>query len=152
VSLCFSKGLGAPVGSALAGERDWIRAARRNRKLLGGGMRQAGVLAAGALHALEHHVERLAVDHVHARQLAEAIRPLPGVRLAPPEVQTNMVVFEVAPQLGSAAELVARLKAQGVLMLAVGPRRVRAVTHLDLTAADIDRAAAALVELTKEAA
>jgi threonine aldolase len=152
VSLCFSKGLGAPVGSALAGERDWIRAARRNRKLLGGGMRQAGVLAAGALYALEHHVERLAVDHAHARQLAEAIRPLPGLRLAPPEIHTNMVVFEVAPQLGTAAELVARLKARGVLMLATGPRRVRAVTHLDLTAADIDRAAAALAELTEGAA
>src|SRR6056297_3065149 len=102
VSVCFSKGLGAPVGSCLAGSADFIRAARRARKLFGGGMRQAGILAAGALYALEHQRERLAVDHQHAQQLAETIARCPSLRLNPAGVETNIVVFHVEPSWGSA--------------------------------------------------
>src|SRR5439155_17697234 len=90
VSVCFSKGLGAPVGSALAGTRDFVVQARRIRKLFGGGMRQAGILAAAALYALDHNVERLAEDHRHARVIAEAIADTPSLRLDPPEVETNL--------------------------------------------------------------
>src|SRR5688572_8735021 len=96
VSVCFSKGLGAPVGSALAGPKDLITRARRVRKQFGGGMRQAGVIAAGALYALENHVERLADDHRNAQVLAEAIRDTPRLTLHPPEVETNLVWFRTA--------------------------------------------------------
>src|SRR5262249_7597967 len=97
VSVCFSKGLGAPVGSARPGPRDFITRARRVRKLFGGGMRQAGVLAAAALYALDHHVNRLEEDHRNARVLAEAIADTPGLRLVPAEVETNLVWFVVEP-------------------------------------------------------
>ena len=147
VSICFSKGLGAPVGSALVGERDAIRAARRHRKALGGGMRQGGIIAAGALYALEHHVERLAEDHIHAQRLGAAIRGIAGLTLTPPDVQTNIVIFEVAPELGSAAYFCGRLELQGLRMLAISPTRVRAVTHLDVTAADVDRACEIVAEV-----
>ena len=110
VSVCFSKGLGAPVGSALAGPRDLIRLARRHRKVLGGGMRQAGIIAAGALYALENHVERLAEDHANAQRLAEAIRATEGLELQPPEIDTNMVIFHVDPALATAAQLVSALQ------------------------------------------
>jgi threonine aldolase len=106
VSVCFSKGLGAPVGSALAGPKDLIRVARRHRKVLGGGMRQAGIIAAGALYALENHVDRLAEDHANAKLLAEAIRATEGLELQPPEIDTNMVIFRVDPALATAAQLV----------------------------------------------
>ena len=141
VSVCFSKGLGAPVGSALAGPADFIARARRVRKLFGGGMRQAGVLAAAALYALEHHVERLAEDHRNARVIAQAIADTPGLRLTPPEVETNLVWFEVDPDLGTAADVVAALKGQGVLVHAAGPHTARACTHLDVSAAQAERAA-----------
>ena len=140
VSVCFSKGLGAPVGSALAGPRELIRLARRHRKLLGGGMRQAGVIAAAALYALEHHIERLAEDHVHARLLANAIREVPGLELQPPEIDTNMVIFRVDPALASAPELAAALQQAGLLVLAISPTKIRAVTHLDVCEADVRRA------------
>jgi threonine aldolase len=146
VSICFSKGLGAPVGSALAGPRDFIRAARRHRKVFGGGMRQAGVVAAAALHALDHHVERLAEDHANATTLGEAIDAIDGLTLAPAEVQTNIVTFDVAPKLGRANALVGHLRARGVFMLAIAPARIRAVTHLDVTAADVVRAGEILAE------
>ena len=134
VSVCFSKGLGAPVGSALAGPKDLIKEARRHRKLFGGGMRQAGVIAAGALYALEHHRSRLADDHATAQILAEAIRRTDGLMLAPDEVDTNIVIFLVDPALGSAAQFQAELKNQGVLVYAIGQQQVRMVTHLDVTA------------------
>ena len=105
VSVCFSKGLGAPVGSALCGPADLIRQARRHRKALGGGMRQAGIIAAGALYALEHHIDRLAEDHDNARILADAIRETPGLTLDPDIVDTNIVIFEVDPELGTAADV-----------------------------------------------
>ncbi len=141
VSVCFSKGLGAPVGSALCGPAELIRKARRHRKALGGGMRQAGIIAAGALYALDHHIERLAEDHEKARVLADAIRQTPGLTLDPDVVDTNIVIFNIAPELGTAAEFTAKLREQGVLMYAVGRYRIRAVTHLDVTMEQVRRAA-----------
>ncbi len=141
VSVCFSKGLGAPVGSALAGPRDFVARARRVRKLFGGGMRQAGVLAAAALYALDNHVARLAEDHRHARVFAQAVADTPGLRLSPPEVDTNIVIFHVDPELGTAQRVVEALKGRGVLVAATAPQTIRAVTHLDVSAAQIERAA-----------
>ena len=138
VSVCFSKGLGAPVGSALAGEADFIARARRFRKQFGGGMRQAGIIAAGALYALRHHRRRLAEDHAHARRLAEALAGMAGIRLDPATVQTNIVVMQVTR--GTAPEASAALRQAGVLVNATGPDTLRAVTHLDVSSADIDRA------------
>ncbi len=147
VGICFSKGLGAPVGSAVAGPRELIRRGHRLRKVLGGGMRQAGVLAAGALYALDHHVDRLAEDHAHARRLAEGVRVIAGLRLEPEAVETNMVFFKVDPALGSAAQFTAALKDEGVLVLADGPQTIRMVTHLDVTAEEVD-AAGRVIEKT----
>jgi threonine aldolase len=141
VSVCFSKGLGAPVGSALVGPGDKIRQARRHRKALGGGMRQAGIIAAGALYALEHNIERLAEDHQNARILADTIRSSPGLKLDPETVDTNIVIFEVEPELGTAAAFCARLRDEGVLMNATAPQRLRAVTHLDASRQIIECAA-----------
>ena len=138
VSVCFSKGLGAPVGSVLVGSRDFIRAAHRWRKMLGGGLRQAGVLAAAALHALDHHVERLAEDHGLARRLAEQLHGLTGLTVEPP--QTNMVFADVAAE--AAAGLTKHLRSSDVL--ATGTQRLRLVTHLDVDAAGVDRAAAVI--------
>jgi len=144
VSICFSKGLGAPVGSALAGTRDMIRLARRHRKLFGGGMRQAGILAAGALYALDYHIDRLADDHEMAQALADSIRQLEGLTLCPAEIDTNIVIFKVDARLGTASELVLRMKNEGLLMVTVGPQLIRAVTHLDLRPDDVEQASAIL--------
>jgi threonine aldolase len=134
VSVCFSKGLGTPAGSALVGSRELVDRAHRVRKMLGGGLRQAGVLAAAALHALEHHVERLAEDHANARRLAEGLQGLDGVSVATP--QTNILFVDVAP--AKAAGLVERLRAAGVLCTVL--YRIRLVTHLDVSREDIERA------------
>jgi threonine aldolase len=141
VSVCFSKGLGAPVGSALAGSREFVAKARRVRKLYGGGMRQAGILAAAALHALDHHVERLADDHRNAQVIAKAIADNPGFRLDPPEVETNLVWFWVDRDMGTARDVAAALKERGVLVHVSGPQRMRACTHLDVSPAQAERAA-----------
>jgi threonine aldolase len=141
VSVCFSKGLGTPAGSMLAGPKDFMARARRIRKLLGGGMRQAGILAAAALYALDHHVDRLAEDHRNAQVVAEAIRDTPGLRLTPEVVETNLVWFEVLPEAGTGASVQAALKAAGVLVSAAGPRHLRACLHHDVSAADAERAA-----------
>jgi threonine aldolase len=140
VSVCFSKGLGAPVGSALAGPRELIERAHRHRKLFGGAMRQAGIIAAGALYALENHIPRLADDHVSAQRLAEGIRQIDGLELRPPSVDTNLVIYRVDAKLGTAAEFAARLKRRGVLIGAFGGQLMRAVTHLDISEADTQRA------------
>ncbi|MFO0913839.1 MAG: GntG family PLP-dependent aldolase [Pirellulales bacterium] len=145
VSICFSKGLGAPVGSALAGPADLIRHAKRCRKLFGGGMRQSGILAAGALYALENHVDRLSDDHQHAQLLAEAIHESPALTLYGDRVETNIVIFHVDPHWGTAQQFVQQLGEQGVAMLAISPTSVRAVTHLDVTADDCRRAAEVIV-------
>jgi threonine aldolase len=148
VNVCFSKGLGAPVGSALAGSAELVAEARRHRKVLGGGMRQAGVLAAAALYALEHHIDRLAEDHALAQRLAEGIASLPYLTLDPEIVETDMVFFRVDPGWGSAEQLCRRLREEfGVLMLPAGPQRIRAVTHLDVGPADVERALLALSSL-----
>ncbi|MGO9112519.1 MAG: low-specificity L-threonine aldolase [Thermoguttaceae bacterium] len=144
VSVCFSKGLGAPVGSALAGSGELICEALRHRKLFGGGMRQAGVLAAAALYALDHHVDRLAEDHANARKLAEGLRQIPGVRLEPEMIETNLVYFHLDPARCTAAELVERLRGRGILLHATGPNSIRAVTHLDVTASDVQQAIEAI--------
>lgn len=149
VSVCFSKGLGAPVGSALAGPKDAIREARRHRKLFGGGMRQVGIIAAGALYALQHHRDRLADDHAHAQILGEAVRQTEGLTLQPDEIDTNIVIFRVEPTLGTAAELATLLREEGVLVLAIGPAQIRAVTHLDVSAADCTRAGEILKRVTE---
>ncbi|MBY0395481.1 MAG: low specificity L-threonine aldolase, partial [Thermoleophilia bacterium] len=152
VSVCFSKGLGAPVGSAIAGPADLIRKAHRLRKVLGGGMRQAGIIAAGALYALEHHVARLADDHRHAAILAEAVSATPGLRLESGPPETNLVWIEVEPSLGTAREVVERLKASGVLVSALGPQVVRACTHLDVSRALVEAAAEKIRALAGAAA
>ncbi len=141
VSLCFSKGLGAPVGSALAGTRTIIERARLIRRQLGGGMRQAGVIAAAALYALEHNVDRLAEDHANARRLAEELAGLPGVSLDPGAVDSNIVFFELEGVAGD--EFRARLAADGVLCSGTSRQRIRMVTHLDVSREQIDRACAA---------
>jgi threonine aldolase len=141
VSVCFSKGLGAPVGSALAGPRDFVARARRSRKLFGGGMRQAGVIAAAALYAVENHVERLAQDHANAKVIAQAIADTPGLRLDPPEVETNLIWFEVDPELGTSKDVATALKQRALLIHAPGPHTMRACTHLDVSAAQAERAA-----------
>lgn len=138
ISVCFSKGLGAPVGSALAGSREFIQRAHRFRKTFGGGMRQAGVLAAAALHAVEHHRERLAEDHANARRLADGLTVLPCIDLDLATVETNIVIFDVRGI--TAADFAARLEQVGVRMLAIGAQRLRAVTHLQIAAADIEEA------------
>ena len=134
VSVCFSKGLGAPAGSALVGSRELIARAHRLRKMLGGGMRQSGVLAAAALHALDHHIDRLAEDHAHARRLAEGLQGLPGVSVGMPD--TNMVFVDL--DATKAAGAVERMRSAGVL--ATGLLRLRLVTHLDVSSAQIDEA------------
>ena len=144
VSACFSKGLGAPVGSVIAGSTELIRKAHRYRKMLGGGMRQVGVLCAAALYALDHQRERLAEDHENARRLASGLAELPGVAVDLGTVQTNIIAFEVKSM--TAAELVLRAGEAGVRLNAIGPQRLRAVTHLDVSRADI---AAALTRFSR---
>ena len=142
VSVCFSKGLGAPVGSALVGSQDTIGRAHRLRKMLGGSMRQAGVLAGAALYALEHNIQRLADDHRNAKRLAEAIAQIPALTIDLDRVQTNILYFDVTSQ--DASGFVKSLHSRGVLMLAAGPSTVRAVTHLGVDETQIDRAIEAI--------
>ena len=145
VMICLSKGLGAPVGSVLCGTRAFIDRALRMRKIVGGGMRQAGIIAAAGVYALEHNVDRLAEDHANAARLAAGINSIPGLRvLSPP--QTNLVYLEIDPKQMrdtsfDAAALSGRLRSEEVLATPLGsnPYQMRMVTHLDVTAADIDR-------------
>ncbi len=151
VSMCFSKGLGAPVGSIVAGTSAFIARAHRFRKMFGGAMRQAGILAAAALYAMDHNVERLAEDHANARRLAEALAELPGIELDPATVETNIVIFDLDERHGTAAEFVARLRERDVWVLAAAPRRIRAVTHLDVSAAQIDYAVEVVRDVCQDA-
>lgn len=146
VSMCFSKGLGAPIGSIVVGEADFIRRAHRFRKMYGGGMRQAGVLAAAALYALDHNIERLAEDHANARRFAEQIAGVPGLVLDPKTVETNIVIYDVEPRIGTGEQLSRRLQERGVRILAIAPQRMRAVTHLDVSREQVERAAAIVGE------
>lgn len=142
VSVCFSKGLGAPVGSCLAGGAEVVARARRFRKMFGGGMRQAGIIAAGALYALRNHRSRLVEDHANAKALAAGVAAIAGLELDPPDVETNMVFFKTRTM--PAAALAEKLKAAGVAVLALGPDRIRAVVSLAVTRADIDTAVKAI--------
>jgi threonine aldolase len=140
VSICLSKGLGAPVGSCLAGSRDLIARARRIRKILGGGMRQAGILAAAGIYALEHNVERLAEDHANAKRLAKGLIDVPGFHCDPEIVDTNIVLLNMSGGKETSLDVAKRLEKEGLMIVPFGIRTLRAVTHLDVSPADIDRA------------
>jgi threonine aldolase len=148
VSFCLSKALGAPVGSMIAGSDEQIRRGRLYRKRLGGGMRQAGVLAAAGLIALEEHPRKLAADHANARYLAEALAKIPGIAVDPAKIQTNIVIFDVSGAGLAAAEFSARLKAKGVLMNAVSETHLRAVTHYDVSREGAELAVQAIGEVS----
>jgi threonine aldolase len=147
VSMCFSKGLGAPVGSVIAGSKALMDRAHRFRKMLGGGMRQAGILAAAALWALEHNVERLAEDHANARLIAERLGERHGVTVDLERVETNIVLVDLAAPLPPAEQAAAAFRGRGVRCLPFGPRRLRLVTHLDVDRAACERAAKIMLEV-----
>lgn len=148
VSLCLSKGLGAPVGSLLiSSDRQIIDRARRFRRMYGGAMRQAGILAAAGIYALEHHVARLTDDHSHAKKLARLLQQIPSVQIAPQHVETNIVIFDVTDQRRTPSEIVAALKEQGVLINPIGGLSYRAVTHLNVSAKQIDEAGAVFMRV-----
>lgn len=148
VSLCLSKGLGAPVGSLLiSNDQRLMDRARRFRRMYGGAMRQAGILAAAGIYALERHVARLKTDHDHAKKLARLLQQIPAIQIAPQHVETNIVMFDIVDEQRSPAELVAALKEQGVLINAVGGQSYRAVTHLHITDRQIDEAVAVFAKI-----
>ncbi|MCX7421331.1 MAG: beta-eliminating lyase-related protein [Planctomycetia bacterium] len=149
ISICFSKGLGCPMGSILVGGKDDIRKARRARKLFGGALRQAGIVAAAAVYAMEHNVERLAVDHDNAKLLAQEIAQIDGLSINVADVETNLVFFEVDPQLGNAGQLSAALLDRGLKIGPSGPQRLRACTHLDVTREDMLKTADVLRQTFK---
>jgi len=148
ISVCFSKGLGAPVGSALAGSAEFIYEARRARKLFGGAMRQAGIIAAGARYAVEHHRERLAEDHQHAQQLADACRECPRLSIRGGRVDTNIVICEVDPQWGTADDFRRALVDRGVSSLTMGDNLIRFITHLNVGSDEIEQACQVIRETT----
>jgi threonine aldolase len=147
VSICFSKGLGAPIGSALAGSNETIGRARRLCKLFGGAMRQVGIIAAGALYALDHHVDRLSDDHAHAQILAEAFAGTDGFTLEAGPVETNLVWVAVNPSIGTAADVAAYLRSRGVLVSVPGSQVIRACTHLDVSRAQVEQAASVIRQI-----
>ena|SRR5689334_19869483 len=147
VSVALSKGLGAPAGTMLAGPRDVIRDCVRHRRMLGGAMRQIGILGAAGLYALEHHVDRLAEDHAHAQLIASRLRTNTRVRLAADPVETNIVIFSVADDGPDAAAVVTGARARGVCVVAFGRRTVRAVTHLDVTRDQCEQASSVLLDV-----
>jgi threonine aldolase len=140
VSVALSKGLGCPIGSLVAGPVEFIERVHRFRKQRGGGMRQVGIVAAAGLYALDHHMARLKDDHANAKLLARGLKEVQGIGIRLEDVETNMVFFEVPRAKVSAQAVVAALREQGVLLSATSPSRIRAVTHLDVTTADIERA------------
>jgi threonine aldolase len=149
VSFCLSKGLAAPVGSLICGPQDFIKEARRARKLVGGGMRQAGVLAAAGIVALTEMTERLAEDHANARKLAEGLAEIPGLSIDPAMIKTNIVYFETTREDLFEDELVRRLDKEGVKISAMGPRFLRAVTYYQITEEDIEFALHAFSKILK---
>ncbi|TWU57350.1 threonine aldolase family protein [Rubripirellula reticaptiva] len=140
VSVCFSKGLGAPVGSALAGSADFVAEARRTRKLFGGAMRQAGMIAAGAVYAIEHHRDRLVEDHLAATKLSDACRQCAPLSIRGDRVDTNIVIVEINPIWGTAEGMLAQLNQAGIDCFAIGPQSIRFVTHLDVSESQIHEA------------
>jgi threonine aldolase len=149
VSVAFSKGLGAPAGSMLAGSRERIAHATRHRRMLGGAMRQIGILAAAALYALDHHLDRLAADHMNAVLMARRIGRSAAFVLDDATVQTNILVFRLAEGAPDAATVVERARARGVLLFALGPRTLRLVTHLDVARPQCEQAAETLVNIAE---
>jgi threonine aldolase len=149
VSLCFSKGLGAPVGSIVVGDKKLIHRVHYYRKVFGGGMRQAGILAAACIYAVENHFERLKEDHQRAKRFAEAISKIPVIKVDLETIQTNIVIFDVDIPGFVAEDFLAKLQENGVLMLEIDPNRIRAVTHLDLTDEDLEKAVEVLSNLLK---
>jgi threonine aldolase len=141
ISVCFSKGLGAPVGSAVAGSEEFIRRVHRYRKIFGGGMRQAGIIAAGALYALENNRERLSEDHEKARYFAEQVGTLPGFAIDMATVQTNIVIIEIRRDGLTPAVVLEKVREQGVFLSAGSPGKIRAVTHMDVSMDEVRRAA-----------
>ena len=144
VSFCLSKGLSGPVGSLVCGPKEFVAQARRVRKMLGGGMRQCGVIAAAGIVALEQMVDRLAEDHALARRLAQGIAEVQGLSIDAATVETNLIYFDVTASTLTAQELATRLERRGVKVLALGPRRLRAVTHHGIEARDVDQALEAI--------
>jgi threonine aldolase len=140
VSVCLSKALGCPVGSLVLGTKDFIKRVHRFRKIVGGGMRQAGFLAAAGIYALDHHVERLEEDHRKAKKLAEGLASMKNVMIQPAEVETNILYFDVSRAERTAQEVAGALRAKGILVLPTAKTRIRCVTHLDVSFAEIDRA------------
>lgn len=141
ISICFSKGLGCPMGSVLIGSDALIARARRGRKLLGGALRQAGIVAAAAVYALENHVDRLAEDHQHARELAERLAQMEGVQIDLEKIETNLVYFRLDPAVGSSGDLAVAAQAQGLKLCPMGQQLMRACTHLDVSREDVQEAA-----------
>ena len=150
ISICFSKGLGCPMGSILVGTHEDIARARRVRKLFGGALRQAGIVAAAALYALDHHIDRLRDDHDNAQLFATRIEQISGIRVDASAVETNLVFFDVDPDCGQAGQLSTKLAQKGVYINATGPQRLRACTHLDISREDALRAAEAISESMHE--
>jgi len=147
VSVCFSKGLGAPIGSAVSGEKKNVARARRIRKMLGGGMRQVGIIAAAAIYALDNNRHRLVDDHTRARRLAENLAEIPGVEINPLEVQTNIVIFKISKPVDI---FLKRAALESVLLVPFGPSSIRAVTHLDISDEDILGAIEGIAKALKE--
>ncbi|MBW2084765.1 MAG: low-specificity L-threonine aldolase [Deltaproteobacteria bacterium] len=150
VAFCLSKGLGAPVGSIIAGDKTIIKEALRWRKVFGGAMRQAGILAAAGIYALDHNVDRLAEDHANARFLAQRLAELDGIEIDPAEVETNIIIFKITHPRLNAPELTERLKAREVLVLPVSPDSIRAVTHLNVDRKGVERALETIKMVIKE--
>jgi threonine aldolase len=149
VSVALSKGLGAPAGSVIAASRDIVGSAVRHRRMLGGAMRQAGILAAAGLYALDHNLARLAQDHANARRIGERLAQCPRIELDVATVQTNILVFKLSADAPDAATVVNQARERGVLIFAFGPRTIRAVTHLDVTAEQCVRAAEVLAAIVE---
>ena len=149
LSFCLSKGLAAPVGSVVCGSRDFIGEARRTRKIVGGGMRQAGIIAAAGIVALDTMIDRIQEDHDNARRLAQGLAAIDGLSIDLGRVQTNIVYFDLIRQTPYAEELAAKLGSRGLRILSVGPNRLRAVTHFGVSAQDIDRALSILADTLK---
>jgi threonine aldolase len=149
ISLCFSKGLGAPVGSVVVGDKTFIHQAHYYRKVFGGGMRQAGILAAACIYAVENHFDRLREDHQRAKYFGEEISKIPAIKVDLETIQTNIVIFDVDIPGFEAEKFLMKLQENGVLMLEIDPNRIRAVTHLDLADEDLEKAIDALSNLLK---
>lgn len=150
VSVCLSKGLGAPIGSLVAGSKTFIDRVHRFRKMFGGGMRQVGIIAAAGLYALDHHIERLQADHRNAKRLAAGLKEIRGVSIHPDHVETNIVIFDIALTGMTAPQLSGAMKEKGVLIHAFGKTQVRLVTHLDVAEEDIEKAIKAFEKVLGE--